>query len=144
MVKQEVKLRIVLEKPPPGVDFGLQKGSGSNYETVGTQRSTGEDLQFECSAIASADSDRSTLRFSGPYVQGSTGSRFLYVDIGTYAGQKDSCWSRRLKIPLAGIPSGLLTAADPTLEARICGTGEDQTPSCGTANPFPGWTLRKG
>jgi len=144
MVKQEVKLRIVLEKPPPGVDFGLQKGSGSNYETVGTQRSRGEDLRFECSVIASADSDRSMIKFSGPYVQGPAGNKFLYLDIGTYAGQKDSCWSRRLKIPLAGIPSGVLTAAEATLEARVRGTGKDQTPSCGTANPFPGWTFSKG
>jgi hypothetical protein len=31
---RELTLRIIIEQPPPGVDFGLQKGSGSVYETV--------------------------------------------------------------------------------------------------------------
>ena len=40
-------LRIVLLQPPPGIDFGLQKGKGTNYEIVQKQRSAGSDLQFE-------------------------------------------------------------------------------------------------
>jgi len=32
-MKQELTLKIVLENPPSGVDFGLQKGSGNKYET---------------------------------------------------------------------------------------------------------------
>ena len=48
--------------------------------------------------------------------------RFVYVDIGTYAGQKDTLWSRRLKVPLSGITWGLINkvAANPgaVLEAR--------------------------
>ena len=34
----ELTLRIVIEQPPAGVDFGLQKGRGNAYETVQTQR----------------------------------------------------------------------------------------------------------
>nr|WP_206108274.1 DUF5990 family protein [Paludisphaera soli] len=37
----ELRLRIVLESPPAGVDFGLQLGKGSDYETIETQRSQG-------------------------------------------------------------------------------------------------------
>ena len=44
---QSLRLRIVLEKPPAGVDYGLQSGRGNDYETIQTQRSTGKDLQFE-------------------------------------------------------------------------------------------------
>jgi hypothetical protein len=39
--------RIVIEQPPAGVDFALQQGSGSAYEPVQRQRSTGNDLTFE-------------------------------------------------------------------------------------------------
>src|SRR5258708_7459086 len=45
-MKRELTLRIVLERPPKGVDFGLQKGRGSAYETVQKQRSKGSDLVF--------------------------------------------------------------------------------------------------
>jgi hypothetical protein len=47
VIERELTLRIVLEAPPPGVDFGLQKGRGAEYETIQTQRSKGNDLRFE-------------------------------------------------------------------------------------------------
>jgi hypothetical protein len=67
---------------------------------------------------------------------------FIYVDIGTLAGQKDSCWDRRLKIPLRGIESGIIQQAllDPILkfETEVYGSGKDGSPACGTAKPFMG------
>jgi hypothetical protein len=42
----EIPLRIVLIAPPPHVDFGVQEGKGSDYETVQKQRSTGAELRF--------------------------------------------------------------------------------------------------
>jgi hypothetical protein len=47
---------------------------------------------------------KGTADFGGPFVQGPR-ERFVYVDIGTLAGQQDTQWSRRLKIPLTGISS---------------------------------------
>jgi Family of unknown function (DUF5990) len=44
---RELTLRIIVEQPPTGVDFALQKGTGSAYETVQKQRSEGNDLAFE-------------------------------------------------------------------------------------------------
>jgi hypothetical protein len=41
---RELTLRIIIEKPPHGVDFALQKGGGSIYETVQKQRSARRDL----------------------------------------------------------------------------------------------------
>jgi len=141
-MKQQVRLRIVLEKPPAGVDFGLQKGSGRNFETVDTQRSSGADLEFECTAMMTAGGP-SGVKFSGPFVQGPAGGKFLYLDIGACAGQTDTPWSRRLKIPLAGIPQAVLTTKDPLLEGRVAGSGKDQSPSCGTAKSFAGWKLKR-
>jgi Family of unknown function (DUF5990) len=131
-------LRIVLEAPPPGVDFGIQQGRGSGYDTIQTQRSTGGDLSFEFSVDVRAASD-----FSGPIVQGPRGGRFVYVDIGTYAGQQDTPWSRRLKVPLTGITPDLIRRASAggnhVLEARVPGTGRDGGPSCAGVKEFDGW-----
>ena len=121
-----VNLRIVLERPPAGVDFGLQKGRGSDYETVQKQRSPGADLTFEFSAPWKGGP-------RGPFVQGKPSERFVYLDIGTAAGQVDSCWTRRLKIPLSGIEHA------GRYETRVPGTGKDGGPSCGTVKPFAGW-----
>jgi hypothetical protein len=43
-MEAELHLRIVLEKPPAGVDFGLQEGKGHAYKTVRIQR----DLRLYC------------------------------------------------------------------------------------------------
>lgn len=46
-MNQGLSVRIILESPPIGIDFGIQKGSGNNYETILKQRSSGKDLCFE-------------------------------------------------------------------------------------------------
>ena len=132
-------LRIILESPPAGVDFALQKGSGAIFETVQTQRSKGQNLIFEFQPTIKEGVSDSMAALGGPFVQGPPKKRFVYLDIGTCAGQMDSCWSRRLKIPLAGIPSKFLLTGG-VLEARIPGTGRDGGPSCATVKEFDGWT----
>ena len=74
----------------------------------------------------------------GPYVQGPPRQRFVYLDIGAYAGQAGSCWSRRMKVPLEGIPAKMLRTGG-ILEARIAGTGRDGGPNCATVRDFDGW-----
>ena len=142
-MEREATFRIVLEGPPPGVDFGLQKGRGAAYETIQTQRSTGKDLQFEFRLAIASQAETPDLR--GPLVQGPRGQRFVYLDIGTFAGQRDTPWSRRLKIPLTGITRKMLDAAlsdaRKVLEARVPGTGKDGGPSCATVKPLEGWKL---
>ncbi len=154
-MEREITLRIVVERPPAGVDFSLQKGHRSNYETVLVQRSKTEDLHFEFSV--QVQKGKSGLpNFLGPFVQGPPHARFVYLDIGTSAGQTNTPWSRRLKIPLNGISWNLIDQASNTsasstsdssklsasltlLEARVAGTGKDGGPSCGTVKPFEGW-----
>ena len=96
---QELNFRIILETPPAGVHYGLQKGGGSNYEVTQKQRSKSGNLQFEFNARVKEGKDGSPV-FLGPFVQGPPQERFVYLDIGTLAGQTDTHWSRRLKIPL--------------------------------------------
>jgi hypothetical protein len=141
----DIRLRIVLEAPPPGVDFGVQQGRGSSYETIEKQRSKGGNLVFEFSvAVKDAGMD-GFADFSGPIVQGPRGGRFVYIDIGTCAGQAGTPWTRRLKIPLTGISASLIkkasAARDGVLETHVPGTGKDGGPSCASVKDFEGWKL---
>ena len=144
-MERELTLRIVLEKPPRDVDFGLQKGRGSNYETIQKQRCEGKDLTFEFTVRVKGDNKAAAPNFLGSFVQGPPSERFIYIDIGTYAGQTGTGWSRRLKVPLRGITWDMIdrVSADEQslLETRVPGTGKDGSPTCATVKPFPGWKL---
>ena len=145
-MERELTLRIILEKPPAGVDFGVQKGRGNDYETIQLQRFKGTDLRFEFTVRVKVGGKGETPNFLGPMVQGPTGERFVYLDIGTYAGQQETPWSRRLKIPLRGITLEMINetaSRNAVLETRVPGTGKDGGPTCGTVKPFAGWTLAK-
>jgi hypothetical protein len=141
---QSITFQVILQTPPAGVDYGIQKGSGNSYETIQKQRSTGKDLQFEFSITVKTGKDNAP-DFSGAIVQGKRGERFIYIDIGTYAGQQDSIWGRRLKIPLTAITAGsikkLLADTGLKLVSKVQGTGKDGGPNCATVKPFDGWHL---
>jgi hypothetical protein len=143
---RELKLRIVIEKPPAGIDYGLQKGRGSEYDTVQTQRSSEGDLVFEFTVAVKQIGSRAPA-LAGRFVQGPAASKFVYIDIGTYAGQKNTQWSRRLKVPLTGISAPMIArlARDPAavLETRIPGTGKNGEPNCATVKPFAGWAVKR-
>jgi hypothetical protein len=137
-------LRIILEKPVSGVLYGVQKGKGNNYETVQKQLSTPSDLVFEIKVdIKPGKANQTGFSFIGPFAQGPAHDRFIYIDIGTYAGQKDTRWSRRLKIPLKGISGDLIGEMSPEqfLIAKVPGTGKDGGPNCATVKPFDGWKM---
>jgi len=143
-MSKSIILRIILQAPTPGVMYGLQNGKGSNYETIQKQVSDSNDLIFQFSVEVKQDDDGNII-FLGPYTQGTPRDRFVYLDIGTYAGQKDSPWSRRLKIPLTGISAETVNALSVKniLECKVPGTGKDGGPNCATVKPFDGWKLVK-
>ena len=136
-MEQELQLRIVLENPPPGIDFGLQEGGGNEYKVIQKQRSSKGDLKFEF-AVRVREGKDGQPNLLGPFVQGPAQQRFVYIDIGTYAGQTDTPWSRRLKVPLLGITWELIKKGK-TLETHVPGTGKDGGPTCATVKPFAGW-----
>src|SRR5215217_4849963 len=126
-MSNELSVRIILQSPTAGVDFGIQKGSGNKYETILKQRSSEKDLVFEFT-ISVKDGKTSSYNFTGQYVHGPANERFIYVDIGTAAGQINSVWTRRLKVPLRDIPPATINQllADPSLllETKVPGTGK--------------------
>jgi hypothetical protein len=143
----EIPLRIVLVAPPSGVDFGLQEGKGSDYKTIQRQRSKGLDLGFDFTVTVKDNRDDGVPNFLGPFVQGPTTGRFIYIGVGKLAGQIDSCWDRRIKVPLTGINWQMIESlsGDSTqiLEVQIPGTGKDGGPSCATVKSVRGWKCCK-
>ena len=142
-----VPLRIVLVDPPPGVDFGIQEGKGNDYKTISVQRSKAGKLTLECSITAKGNRADGSPNFSGLISQGPPTGRFIYIDIGKSAGQFDSCWQRRIKIPLEGITwemiDTVLEKPKRVLQGTIPGTGKDGGPSCATVKPIDGWKVVK-
>ncbi|WP_397570921.1 DUF5990 family protein [Schlesneria sp. T3-172] len=141
----EVRLRIILIAPPAGVEFGVQDGKGNDYTTIQIQRSKGDDLTFQITATIKDNREDGLPNFLGRLMQGPATERFDYIDIGKLAGQTDSPWDRRIKVPLKGITWDMIekAAKDPklVLEARLPGTAKDGGPSCATVKPTEGWKV---
>jgi hypothetical protein len=144
---RDIIVRIVLVSPPVGVDYGIQRGSGNQYETLLTQRPSNPRAQIVFDVpITVTDTRADTLpNFTGPFVQGKPAERFLYVDIGKAAGQRNTEWSRRMKVPIAGIGWTMIEQAAKTgraIETRIPGTAKDGGPTCAsTAKLQSAWAL---
>jgi hypothetical protein len=142
-----VPLRIVLVEPPTGVDFGIQEGKGNDYKTIAVQRSKVGNLTLECIIQAKGNRSDGPPNFVGALSQGPPSGRFLYIDIGKSAGQFDSGWQRRIKIPLEGITWEMIDSVLDTpkrwLQATIPGTGRDGGPNCATVKPLDGWKVVK-
>jgi Family of unknown function (DUF5990) len=143
----EVPIRLVLVEPPAGVDFGVQRGRGSQYETQFVQQRRQRDVSFDFSLPVSDNRKDSRPNFLGDFAQGPPAGRFIYIDVGTCAGQMNTPWSRRMKVPLQGITWDLIrkTFGKPwyRLASRIPGTGKDGGPSCATVRLLGDWEIVK-
>lgn len=137
----QLQLRIVVVAPPAGVAFAVQHGRA---DLLVPSKVIANSLVFEF-PVSVADATAEPPRLTGKFTQGPPASRFVYVNSGTYAGQADSCWSRRAKVPLSGISSQLVRLALRTphgiLEARIAGTGRDGGPACATVPLLSQWQV---
>lgn len=144
-MKSEMPIRLVLVEPPSGVDFGIQRGTGTQYETLFVQQRTIGDVCFDFSVTVTDDRKDGLPNFQGPFTQGPRANRFIYIDVGTLAGQKGTPWSRRMKVPLQGITWPLvrkaLSKAGCRLSARIPGTGRDGGPNCATVRLLGDWDV---
>ena len=141
--EHELPLRVTILRPPPGVQFCLQRGRS---DLVSQTVSSGRDISFDLSVRMKPLDGDGPPRFLGPFTQGPPNGRFIYVCCGTFAGQLDSPWSRRAKVGLAGITRSLLGKAlknpKAKLEARFEGTAADGGPSCATVRLLDeGWRL---
>jgi len=137
----ELTLRVVVVAPPRGVSYSQHS---KQHEVLNPHVSTGKDLMFTF-AVRVVESAGQPLNILGPMVMGPKEQRFLYLCVGTSAGQADSPWTRRVKIQLGSISPALLAkmrkAKSTTLEARYNGVGRDGTPACATVPLLDGWQV---
>jgi len=126
----EIRMRLVIDNPVPGVAYSLQD---KKNQPVDPKTSRGAALAFEF-PVRIADGPKfygDQVRSEGPE------RRFVYIAIGEQAGQKGSCWSRRMKIDIHDLPQALLdkAAKGKVLEGTIQGSAKDGTPACATVPP---------
>ena len=142
--KLQVPARIVLVTPPVGVAFALQRGK---RELASVFVSTAVDLQLDFH-IQVERTSAGSVQFSGEFVQGPPGGKFVYVNSGTLAGQANSCWTRRAKVNLELLKWPVIhrVTSEPAtfLEARISGTGRDGGPACASVPILGGgWAVNR-
>ena len=134
----EVRARIVIERPVAGVLHSLQEGDAA---VLDPKRSAGgEALSFDFPLRIERTADGAKV--FGPQVrrEGPV-RRFVYIRVGTCAGDLASPWTRRMKIDIHDIEPALLDAAIASsgaggvLEATIDGTAKDGSPACATIRP---------
>ena len=126
-MKQDVKFRIVVEDPLPGVAMQVQRGKDALLPPV----KNGNSLVFDFEVTV--DLSGSSPNFSGKYAQGPKNSRFIYVNSGTYAGEHDSIWGRRAKLSLMSITAKQIETAfenNARIEISMPGVGRDGGPTC--------------
>jgi hypothetical protein len=140
---RELPIRVTVMTPPPGVTFAIQRGKD---ELLGPSQVSANCLVFDLSIRVSERKAGGAPNVLGPYAQGKPDDRFLYLNSGTMAGQRDSCWTRRAKIKTGGINWELIeqTLATPgvVLEVVIDGRAQDGGPCCATVTLMNGgWRI---
>lgn len=132
-----LRLRITVVEPPPSIQWALQLGRD---EIVPPSASSKSRITFDFT-VEVVDSP-GTFRLRGPAVQGRPGERFIYLRMGSYAGQAGaSGW--RAKISLEGITRKLIESAKAErLEAQFAGTGKNGGPACASVPLLgAGWSV---
>jgi uncharacterized protein DUF5990 len=143
MSSGDLPIRITVERPPAGVAIQVQRGRDG---LLPPSRSSRQSISFDLVVRLGNPRTPGTLRFLGEFAQGPAASRFVYVNSGARAGQRDTCWDRRAKVALGGItPAQVLRVlADKrlVLEARIAGTARDGGPMCASVPLLgDGWAV---
>lgn len=138
-MKHEVPFRIIVNKPLPGVAMLVQRGKDEVLAPISVS-STAIVFEFTISVDVADE-----LNFLGKYAQGPKQARFVYVNSGTYAGQENTCWSRRAKLSLMSITRDQIEEAikeNWLIETRFPGIGKDGGPTCASVKGFE-WRVVK-
>jgi hypothetical protein len=127
----EIRMRIVIDNPVPGVLHSLQSGDDIPLDPKRSQ--AGEPLIFDFPIRIAPGSKffGDQVRREGPV------RRFVYIRIGTYASDASSPWSRRMKIDIHDLEQDLLdkAIAGGIIETWIPGTDRQGAPACATVRP---------
>jgi hypothetical protein len=133
---QEIRLRLTIDDPVPGVAYSLQTRKS---EPVGAVVAGDGPLSFDVPVRVAPGP-----RFLGEFVRSEGPERrFVYIAIGAQAGDAGCAWSRRAKIDIHTLPHDLLdrALAGEVLESRLPGRDKDGGPACATLRPPAGWSV---
>lgn len=135
----QLSLRIVVVRPLAGVTMQLQRGKTALQPPAFVRPGM---LGFETVVRLGPIRPGRPPNFLGEFAHGTPADRFIYVNSGVHAGQPDSCWDRRAKVPLGGISWELIEKYEATpgamLEARIEGTMKKGGPVCASVSLLDG------
>ena len=138
----ELPIRIVVEDPVPGLAIALQRGQAGKAVLVLPASRSAEAVVFDLEVAVDGGLPDGQPRLLGPYVQGPPAARFVYLPLGRYAGQADSEWGGRIKVPLSGFGWAEIEALSPgaRLVARIPGRSPNGGPALASVRLLPpGW-----
>jgi hypothetical protein len=141
----ELAMRIIVVDPVPGLSMALQRGQAAKAVLTPPAILSDAAITFEFEVIVDGVLPNGDPRLLGPFVQGPATARFVYLPIGRYAGQPDSEWGGRVKVPLEGLGWTKIETRPlgERLEARIKGRSPKGGPAmASTALLPPGWTWR--
>ena len=133
-------MQLIVVEPPPGVALAVQRGRDG---LLAASEESPDALVFDFSLVV-ADLETVPVRLTGEFAQGPANGRFVYVRAGTLAGQPSSCWTRRAKVPLAGISGELIREAldsGKPLVARVAGTAPGGGPFFASVPLLSEWRL---
>jgi hypothetical protein len=124
----EIRMRLVIENPVAGVVHSLQSKENQPVDAKASKAGAALTFDFPIRITAGPKFYGEQVRSEGPE------RRFVYIAIGQQAGDKASCWNRRMKIDIHDIPQALLdkAAKGKVLEGSVEGTGKDGSPACAT------------
>jgi hypothetical protein len=119
----ELPIRIVVVDPVPGLAIALQRGHAAKVTLTAPSNRSPDAVTFDLEVTVDGQLRDGRPRLLGPCVQGPPEARFVYLQLGRYAGQADSQWGGRVKVPLSGVGWGEIEAVPPggRLVARIAG-----------------------
>ena len=130
---ESLALRIIVLDPPPNIWWALQLGKDEMLKPSSVTKSR---ISFDFAVEVIDGGPKGAFRLRGPAVQGRPGERFVYLRIGTYAGQTGTDVARRAKIGLEGITLKLLDAVRAkrarVLEVQFAGTDSKGGAACAT------------
>ena len=106
--RSTIRLRFIVTDPVPGVALALQSG---RFDLGAPTSVTASAVTFECAVEACQPVAGGPVVCYGPVTQGPPAARFVYITVGTRAGQPNSPYERRAKIPLTGITPELFLGA---------------------------------
>jgi Family of unknown function (DUF5990) len=138
----ELPIRIVVEEPVPGLAIALQRGHAAKAELAAPTSRSAQAVVFDLDVTVNGRLADGRPRLLGPCIQGPPDARFVYLCVGKYAGQADSEWGGRVKVPLSDLAWAQIEALAPggRLAARIAGRSPKGGPALASVRLLPpGW-----